>query len=103
MTLTAARAIRAFAIVIFALVALPLQAATPDTKIPAAGPGHAAIASAYPLASEAGKQILAKGGNAFDAAVAVAVRPCGGGIVVVRAWAAAGSSCFAAPAMATRP
>ena len=47
------------------LIALPLQAASPEsatpvTRIPAAGPGHAAIASAYPLASDAGKEILAK-------------------------------------------
>ena len=48
-------------------------------------PPSAAIASAYPLATSAGQQILLQGGNAFDAAITVSavlavVEPYGSGI-----------------------
>jgi gamma-glutamyltranspeptidase/glutathione hydrolase len=55
-------------------VAFAADNTTPSTKAAplALRPGHAGIASANALATEAGFEVLAKGGNAFDAAIAVA-------------------------------
>jgi gamma-glutamyltranspeptidase/glutathione hydrolase len=49
----------------------PVAARTPAKPATAAHPPGAAIASAHSLATEAGLDMIRKGGNAFDAAVAV--------------------------------
>ncbi|KRE84865.1 gamma-glutamyltransferase [Rhodanobacter sp. Soil772] len=56
----------------FAADGAPKTAPAAATRAAQQRPGHAAIASANFHATEAGLEVLAKGGNAFDAAVAVA-------------------------------
>jgi gamma-glutamyltranspeptidase/glutathione hydrolase len=86
--------------------AAALAADAPPRAAPVAAaqrPGHAAIASANFIATNAGLEVLAKGGNAFDAAVAVAstlsvVEPessgIGGGFMAVLRRASDGREVF---------
>ncbi|GAA0723038.1 gamma-glutamyltransferase [Dokdonella soli] len=64
--MTRVRSTIAAAAAFTAFIAFGAQAQTADR------PGHAAIASAHTLATQAGFEVLGQGGNAFDAAVAVA-------------------------------
>ena len=54
-------------------LALPSTGSAPRASTTAGVVDHAAIASAHPLATEAGMLMLQKGGNSFDAAIAVSL------------------------------
>ncbi len=67
-----------------ALMLAAALAACSDPDVPA-GPGQHAVATAHPLATEAALEVLADGGNAFDAAVTASavlavVEPFGSGM-----------------------